>query len=30
MDVNDPAFWELGLRLLGGMVGEAEVLAGRI
>jgi oligoendopeptidase F len=27
VDVNDPAFWELGLRLLGDMVGEAESLA---
>jgi oligoendopeptidase F len=27
MDVNDPAFWELGLRLLGDMVAEAESLA---
>jgi oligoendopeptidase F len=30
VDVNDPAFWELGLGLLGEMVGEAEALAGRI
>ena len=27
VDVNDPGFWELGLRLLGDMVGEAERLA---
>ena len=27
VDVNDPAFWELGLQLLGDMVGEAERLA---
>jgi oligoendopeptidase F len=27
VDVNDPAFWELGLRLLDGMVSEAEELA---
>ena len=27
VDVTDPAFWELGLRLLGDMVGEAETLA---
>jgi oligoendopeptidase F len=27
VDVNDPAFWELGLRLLGDMVAEAEGLA---
>jgi oligoendopeptidase F len=27
VDVTDPAFWELGLRLLGDMVGEAESLA---
>lgn len=27
VDVTDPAFWELGLRLLGDMVGEAEALA---
>jgi oligoendopeptidase F len=27
VDVNDPAFWELGLGLLGEMVGEAERLA---
>ena len=30
VDVRDPAFWELGLRLLGDMVGEAERLAGEI
>jgi hypothetical protein len=28
--VNDPAFWELGLQLLDGMVSEAEELAGRV
>jgi oligoendopeptidase F len=27
VDVNDPGFWELGLRLLGDMVAEAEALA---
>jgi oligoendopeptidase F len=27
VDVNDPSFWELGLRLLGDMVTEAETLA---
>jgi oligoendopeptidase F len=27
VDVNDPGFWELGLRLLGNMVSEAEGLA---
>jgi oligoendopeptidase F len=27
VDVNDPGFWELGLRLLGDMVSEAETLA---
>lgn len=27
VDVNDPAFWELGLRLLDGMVSQAEELA---
>jgi len=27
LDVNDPGFWELGLRLLGDMVAEAEGLA---
>jgi oligoendopeptidase F len=27
VDVNDPGFWELGLRLLDGMVAEAEQLA---
>jgi oligoendopeptidase F len=27
VDVNDPGFWELGLRLLGEMVSEAERLA---
>jgi oligoendopeptidase F len=30
VDVNDPAFWELGLRLLGDMVDEAEALAKRL
>jgi oligoendopeptidase F len=30
VDVNDPGFWELGLKLLGGMVAEAEQLAGQI
>ncbi len=30
VDVNDPAFWELGLRLLGDMVDEAEGLAKRL
>jgi oligoendopeptidase F len=30
VDVNDPAFWELGLRLLDDMVTEAEGLAARI
>lgn len=29
VDVNDPAFWELGLRLLDDMVFEAEELARR-
>ena len=28
VDVTDPSFWELGLRLLGDMVTEAETLAG--
>jgi oligoendopeptidase F len=28
VDVTDPSFWELGLRLLGDMVSEAERLAG--
>jgi oligoendopeptidase F len=28
VDVTDPSFWELGLRLLGEMVGDAERLAG--
>ncbi len=28
IDVNDPGFWELGLKLLDGMVSEAEQLAG--
>jgi oligoendopeptidase F len=30
MDVTDPAFWELGLRLLDDMVGEAERLAAKL
>jgi len=30
VDVTDPAFWELGLRLLGDMVGEAESLAEKL
>jgi oligoendopeptidase F len=30
VDVNDPGFWELGLRLLGDMVAEAEALAGSL
>jgi oligoendopeptidase F len=30
VDVTDPAFWELGLRLLGDMVSEAEELAARL
>src|SRR5438128_4240828 len=30
VDVNDPGFWELGLKLLGEMVSEAETLAGQI
>ena len=30
VDVNDPGFWELGLRLLGEMVSEAEALAGKV
>ncbi len=30
VDVNDPAFWELGLKLLGDMVSEAETLASQI
>jgi oligoendopeptidase F len=29
VDVTDPKFWELGLQLLGDMVGEAEKLAGQ-
>lgn len=29
VDVTDPGFWELGLRLLDGMVSEAETLAGQ-
>ncbi|HZT82795.1 MAG TPA: M3 family oligoendopeptidase [Gemmataceae bacterium] len=30
VDVNDPGFWELGLKLLGDMVSEAEELAARL
>jgi oligoendopeptidase F len=30
MDVTDPAFWELGLKLLGDMVTEAEQLANKL
>jgi oligoendopeptidase F len=30
VDVNDPGFWELGLRLLGDMVNEAETLAEKV
>lgn len=30
VNVNDPAFWELGLKLLGDMVREAEELAGSL
>ena len=30
VDVNDPAFWELGLQLLDDMVSEAETLAGQM
>jgi oligoendopeptidase F len=30
VDVNDPGFWELGLRLLGDMVSEAETLAEKL
>jgi oligoendopeptidase F len=30
VDVNDPGFWELGLRLLGAMVAEAEELAAQL
>jgi oligoendopeptidase F len=30
VDVTDPAFWELGLRLLDDMVNEAEALAARL
>jgi oligoendopeptidase F len=30
VDVNDLGFWELGLRLLDGMVSEAEALAGQL
>lgn len=30
VDVNDPGFWELGLKLLDGMVAEAEQLAAQV
>jgi oligoendopeptidase F len=30
VDITDPNFWELGLRLLGDMVTEAEALAGQL
>jgi len=30
VDVNDPEFWDLGLRLLEEMVGDAESLAGKL
>jgi oligoendopeptidase F len=30
VNINDPGFWELGLRLLDGMVAEAEHLAGQM
>jgi oligoendopeptidase F len=30
VNVSDPAFWELGLRLLGDMVTEAEQLARKL
>src|SRR5262249_27593975 len=30
VDVNDPGFWELGLRLLGDMVTQAESLAAKV
>jgi oligoendopeptidase F len=30
VDVNDPGFWELGFRLLGDMVAQAEGLAGTL
>jgi oligoendopeptidase F len=30
VDVTDPTFWELGLRLLGEMVSDAEMLAGQV
>jgi oligoendopeptidase F len=30
VDVTDPGFWELGLNLLGEMVGEAEGLASKM
>jgi oligoendopeptidase F len=30
VDVTDPRFWELGLRLIGDMVSEAEELAGKL
>ena len=30
VDVTDPGFWELGLKLLGDMVDEAEELAAKL
>ena len=30
VDVTDPGFWELGLKLLGNMVDEAEELAAKL
>ena len=30
VDVTDPGFWELGLKLLDDMVAEAETLAGKV
>ena len=30
VDVTDPGFWELGLKLLSDMVAEAEALAGQL
>ena len=30
VDVTDPGFWELGLRLLGDMVDQAEELAAQL
>ena len=30
VDVTDPGFWELGLRLLGDMVRQAEEMAARL